>query len=88
MLVKIKIFWDASDKDTYGIREVYRSRAVSFVRGMAWRVYSQRGNGNTIRLSTNQMLNLLNEAEHFVKDRTLTYKKGQHHDRQRTQKRL
>ena len=66
---EIEIFWDAGKKDTYGIREVYRSRIYVMNGGMKWRMYSKRGHGNTIRLTTTQMTKLLEEAKGFVRNR-------------------
>ena len=66
---EIEIFWDAGKKDTYGIREVYRSPVAIMRQGIGWRLYSERGNGNTINLTTKQMQKLLAEAQGFVRER-------------------
>lgn len=66
---EIEIFWDAAEKDTYGIREVYRSRVAILSGGVKWRLYSQTKKGNAIHLTKRQMQKLLLDAAGFVKDR-------------------
>lgn len=69
---EIEIFWSAGKKGTtiYGIREVYRSRFSIMRGGLAWRLYSERGHGNIISITYPEIIDLLEQARHFVVDRS------------------
>lgn len=74
---EIELFWNAGKPQNYGIREVYRSRFQTIVRGIRWRAYAKQPYGNTIEITYPQMIELLEKAKWFVKDRT---EKGKNSD--------
>lgn len=62
---EIEIFREGNE-NTYGIREVWRSKVKTPDGVSGWRKYSKR-HGATITMTTEQMQKLLDDAKHFVR---------------------